>query len=382
MPLLALKPWGNYSLALAASVECLRVTPWTHTSITAEMLRLGVEASPEFSCLSFKACMGHLIKASGEGVRYGVIVNSIGTCRLRYYRELQQRILKDRGMELFIFGLGYDGFKPPLIRHFDPAPVPFLQSVARAWQKILAVDEVERAAWRTRAVERRRGDATRALDACLAELGGARTCGQIRRFRRGVPERFACIPAESGRIPLKVGLLGEATVLRDRFLNHNLEETLGGLGADVRNFFLLGEEVRNIFHLGFRSPYSHAALRRLARPYLRSRVGGHAMESVANAIRCAREGYDGIVHVSPTGCMPEISVRPIIRKVSQDMDIPVLEMSFDEHTSAVGVATRLEAFVDILRERRRGRRHAGQGGCGSVLREADAPACKGCRECG
>ena len=51
--------------------------------------------------------------------------------------------------------------------------------------------------------------------------------------------------------------------------------------------------------------------------------------------------------------MPEISIRPILRRVSQDYDIPVLELSFDEHSSHVGVVTRLEAFVDILRERRK-----------------------------
>ena len=68
---------------------------------------------------------------------------------------------------------------------------------------------------------------------------------------------------------------------------------------------------------------------------------------------CAKEGYDGVVHIAPTGCMPEISVRPILRKVSQDLKIPVLELSFDEHSSHVGVVTRLEAFVDILRDRQR-----------------------------
>ena len=31
-PGLAIQPWGNYSLALAASVECLRVEPWTQRS--------------------------------------------------------------------------------------------------------------------------------------------------------------------------------------------------------------------------------------------------------------------------------------------------------------------------------------------------------------
>ena len=94
MPKLAIEPWGNYSLALAASVECLKVIPWTHTCTTPEILKLGVEASPEFSCLSFKVTTGHFIKAAMEGVEYGVMVNSQGTCRLRYYRMLQQKLLE------------------------------------------------------------------------------------------------------------------------------------------------------------------------------------------------------------------------------------------------------------------------------------------------
>ena len=353
MPSLAIEPWGNYSLALAASVECLRVTPWTCSSTTPEILRLGVEASPEFSCLSFKASTGHFIKAAQEGVEYGVMVNSLGTCRLRYYRELQQKILKDRGLKLFIWGLGYDGFKPPLIRHFDPDVVPFLQCCARARLKVLTVDALETQAWRSRAIERHRGDTTRVMDACLADLGRSRTVAEIRELRKGLGGRFAAIPADAFRRPLKVGLVGEATLLRNKFLNHNLEETLGGLGVEVRNFFLLGEELRNIFHLGFWGQHSRRAIRKLAQSYLRSAVGGHALDSVANTIRCARQGFDGVIHISPTGCMPEISIRPILHKVSQDLNMPVLECSFDEHTSHVGVVTRLEAFADILDHRRR-----------------------------
>ena len=350
-PGLAIQPWGNYSLALAASVECLGVEPWTQRSTTPETMRLGVEASPEFACLSFKACTGHFIRAAQQGIRYGVMVNSRGTCRLRYYREIQQKILKERGLDLFIFGLGYDGIKPPLIRHFDPDLLPFLQCCARAQQKTLAVDALEKEAWRVRAVERQPGDATRVLNACLADLEKARTVPEIRACARTFPPRFREVPIDETRPPLRIGLLGEATLLRDRYLNHNLEELLGGLGAEVRNFFLLGDEMRNIFRIGLFSRNSRWRLERLARPYLENLVGGHALDSVAHALRCAEEGYDGIVHVAPAGCMPEVSVRPILRRISQDLDLPVLECSFDEHSSHVGLVTRLEAFVSVLRER-------------------------------
>ena len=349
---LAIQPWGHYALALGASVECLRVTPWTQTSSTPEMLRLGVDASPECSCLSFKASTGHFIKAAMEGVAYGVMVNSRGTCRLRYYREAQQKILWDRGLNLHIFGLGYDGVKPPLIRYFDPEPRPFLQACARARLKTLAVDDIERQAWRVRARETRAGAATRAMNRCLDALRAARTSAEIREVRRAIPDLFARVEIDPDRKPLRVGLLGEATVLRDRFLNHNLEDLLGGMGVDVCNFFLMGDEIRNIFHLGLWSRNGRRALRRDAAPWLATPVGGHAMESVAHTVRCAREGFDGVVHVCPTGCMPEISIRPILRRIGKERDFPILECSFDEHSSHVGVVTRLEAFVDMLRDRR------------------------------
>lgn len=353
MTALAIEPWGNYSLALAASVECLRVTPWTQRSTTPETLRLGVEASPESACLPFKACTGHFIKAAMEGVEYGVMVNSMGTCRLRYYREAQQKILKDRGLDLFVFGLGYDGFKPPLIRHFDPDVIPFLQCCARARLKTLTVDALEKEVWRVRAIERQRGDATRIIEACIADLDRARTVDEIRAFAGTIKKRFGSVAVDKSRVPLKVGLLGEATLLRNRFLNHNIEEILGGLGVEIRNFFLLGDEMRNILKIGFFSRNSRRTLKRIARPYLKHVVGGHALDSVAHTIRCEKEGFDGVVHVAPSGCMPEVSIRPILHRIGKDMDFPVLDLSFDEHTSHVGVVTRLEAFVDILQNRKR-----------------------------
>ena len=65
------------------------------------------------------------------------VANSQGTCRLRYYRMLQQKLLEERGFNLFIFGLGYDGIKPPLIRHFDPKMKDFLDCCFRARMKVV-----------------------------------------------------------------------------------------------------------------------------------------------------------------------------------------------------------------------------------------------------
>ena len=79
-------------------------------------------------------------------------------------------------------------------------------------------------------------------------------------------------------------------------------------------------------------------------------MGGHAIETVSNTIYSAQDGYDGAVHIYPTGCMPEVSIKPILSKISQDYRLPILNCSFDEHTSHVGIVTRIETFVDLLYE--------------------------------
>lgn len=358
MTRLAIPNLGNYSVALAAAVESLGCEAWAATCTTPEALKLGVEAAPEATCLPFKAHLGHFLEAANAGVEYALITNSIGTCRLRYYRKLEEQILADRGVKMRVFGLGYDGFKPPVVRYFNPRLGPFLRCAANALTKIGAVDELETTAWRVRPLETRPGETSRVMSECVDALWRCRTVSETRAFRRTIQERFRSIPVNRDRPVVRVGLVGEVAVLRDRTLNQDLAETLGRLGVEVHNFFLLGAEVGSIFGLGFKNPNSHAELSKVARPYLENEVGGHALHSVAHTVRCAQRGFDGMVHLAPAGCMPEVSIRPILRRISADYDLPVLMLSFDEHTSPVGTATRVEAFVDILHDRARARRKA------------------------
>lgn len=352
MPTIAIPNLGNYSIAFASLVRPMGVEAWTCTRASAETMALGVAAAPETACVPFKMYLGHFLKAMHEGVDYAVMVNSLGACRLKYYAVLMQKILADHGSKMHFFSLGYDGIKPPLVRYFDPSIPTALRCAAHYFKKIQAVDEIERAAWRTRPREIRRGSTTRLMETCLTELDEAATLRAIRALRRSLDERFGAVETDPTRHVLKIGLIGEAAVLRDKYLNHDLEGTLGRLGVQVRNFFQMGAECKNIFRIGFGNEFSERRQLKKARPYVTSkRVGGHALDSAANTVRCAQEGYHGVVHVCPAGCMPEVSIRTVLGRIAEDMNIPVLELSFDEHTAHVGITTRLEAFVEILRER-------------------------------
>jgi predicted nucleotide-binding protein (sugar kinase/HSP70/actin superfamily) len=352
MERLAIPNIGNYGVAFAALADALGVEADVCRNITPKMMELGSRHAPECCCVPFKAYLGHFLHAAGQGARHALMVNSLGKCRLTYYRILQQKLLDDAGVKMTVWPWGYDGYKPQIVRHFAPSLRQFFVGGRCYFIKLMAVDRLEAHVWQTRPLEINPGDTTALMDQALTELEGYKTIGLVRAFIRRLPERFAAIPQDCSRRPLRVGLLGECAVLRDRFLNHNVEEVLGGLGCQVRNFFQIGSEMRTIFHLGFMHEHSPKNQLKKARGYLHCDAGGHALDTVANAIRCAEESYHGVVHLAPTGCMPEVSVRPILRNACRDKGLSLLELSFDEHSAHTGVCTRLEAFVDMLSELR------------------------------
>ena len=60
-----------------------------------------------------------------------------------------------------------------------------------------------------------------------------------------------------------------------------------------------------------------------------------------------------MVHLAPFTCMPEIVAQNIMPSTKED--IPVLTVLYDEQMARPGMITRLEAFVDLLKFRRRRR---------------------------
>ena len=67
---------------------------------------------------------------------------------------------------------------------------------------------------------------------------------------------------------------------------------------------------------------------------------------------CKEKGTDGLIHVSPFTCMPEIMSQNIFPKMREDIDIPILSLIMDEQTGKAGYLTRLEAFVDLMRRKK------------------------------
>ena len=92
---------------------------------------------------------------------------------------------------------------------------------------------------------------------------------------------------------------------------------------------------------------------RLAKPYLSRDIGGDALECVSDVAYANERGIDGIIHISPFTCMPEIMSQNFFPAIRENCEIPILPLILDEQTGKAGYITRLEAFVDLMRRRKR-----------------------------
>ncbi len=326
----------------------------TPTRPTRQTLALGAKYAPEFACIPFKIVLGTYLECLERGADTLASGGGYGPCRAGLYGELHKRILKDLGYEFdFIF------FWPPLRKpaHFV-RQLAFLKksnswlylwrTLKKAYGKLSFLDELEMMAQSLRPRELKRGSTTKAFEGAMKIMGPAGTTAEINEAGEEARAVLRAVPVDNGRKPLKVGVIGEIYVQLEPFANFYVEEQLGHLGVEVRRSIYLTSYTKH----DVLSTRGDMGSRTLAMPYLAQKVGGHGQNSVGDIIRYAKMGYDGVVQLAPFSCIPEIVAKSIVPRLSKDYGIPVLTLFIDEQTGAAGVQTRLEAFVDLMEQRR------------------------------
>lgn len=319
-----------------------------------QTLTLGTRYAPEFACIPFKIVLGTYLEGVARGADTMVSGGGYGPCRAGLYGELHSRILQDLGYSpQFIF------FWPPLKKPFhflkEIKRVKgknswryLIHSVKKAYFKLSKIDDLEIMAQKTRPLEVKHGSTTAAFKKVVGYLKSANTGKEIEEAYRSGLEILQAVPLNQGYVPLKVGVIGEIYVQLEPFANFYLEESLGEMGVEVRRSIYLTQYTRN----EVMSNRGDMASRKLAFPYLAEKVGGHGQNSVGDVIRYAKQGYDGVVQLAPFSCIPEIVAKSLMPYLSSRFNIPVLTLFIDEQTANLGVVTRLEAFVDLMHQKR------------------------------
>ncbi|HHV45013.1 MAG TPA: CoA protein activase [Firmicutes bacterium] len=325
---------------------------------TKRTLDLGTKYSPEWACLPLKLTVGNYIEALEKGADTIVMAGGTGPCRFGYYAEVQRQILSELGYNYTMIVVEPpDQGLPELLGRLsalkgDKGPKELWRAMRLAWEKFKACDRLEQQANWSRAVEKTPRAVSRCLERALTAVDRAATVPQVKQaVADGLGAIRACeIPGAKPKY--RIGFVGEIYTVLEPFVNMQIEEKLGMLGAYVDRTIYLSQWIRQHVFLSFRNKAYHRRLSRESAPYLNHFVGGHGLESVAHTLRMARAGYDGVVHILPFTCMPEVVAQSVLQKISRQMNFPVLTLVVDEHTGEAGFDTRLEAFVDLIQRRK------------------------------
>lgn len=342
--------------------------------LTKRTLDLGVKYAPEFACFPFKITLGNLIEALESGkVDTIITAGGIGPCRYGFYGVMYEKILKEELGYEFDFIL----LDPPVKPYGNFRRVwdivlkwkgelswsEFIRRLNRgfrlAWRKLRRVEELEALILRKRAQVRDISKVEVIFNEAIKKINSSRDLNEVDLIFKEASYKIESIPPEREDI-LRVGIVGEIYTILEPFSNLNVERLLNERGVEIERSVWTTEFIEHNVFPGLPFPLKQIVgykgkeeIEKYSKPFLNEFVGGHGRETVAHTVMFKNRGFDGVVHILPFSCMPEVVARGILERVSKELDFPVLSLSFDEFTGEAGLITRVEAFIDLLRMRRR-----------------------------
>lgn len=144
-------------------------------------------------------------------------------------------------------------------------------------------------------------------------------------------------PAPLEKQGMTIGLIAHPYCLHDSYINLNLVNRLHDFGLDI----LFPEMVPESWLTTATSQMNKPLFWTLGR------------RSLGAALYYIDYGVDGVIHLAAFGCGPESMVGEFIEGPLREAGIPFLHINLDEHSGEAGLATRLEAFVDMLTRRKK-----------------------------
>ncbi|MCI8469441.1 MAG: hypothetical protein HFJ75_08170 [Eggerthellaceae bacterium] len=325
--------------------QVLDVDYLTLPEATRRTTEIGEQNSTDYVCTPFKHILGDYVEALEAGA--DILVQFGGPCRLGYYGELQEAILRDMGyqFDMLNFSRGIEegaiGWTKQCLKLVNPdINIPHaVRQLAATANMAVKLDEARDFYLANAGFERERGAFKRAWASYEDALRAATCDRDINEAFRAAMDAMRAIPLDKPADPVRIGVVGEMFTAIDERSNLNLDEKLMGMGVEVHRMMnLTNRYVR----------YNEPNLRRGAADYLTYDMGPTSTLTVVAARKYAQEGFDGVVHAKSAGCTPEIDCMPVLQQVSADFSMPILYLTYDSQTSDTGLDTRLEAFYDML----------------------------------
>ncbi|MEO0083610.1 MAG: acyl-CoA dehydratase activase-related protein [candidate division WOR-3 bacterium] len=321
-------------------------------------LALGVQHAPETMCIPFKITLGNIINALNLGADTILHTTGFWSCRFGYYGKLYTYIAKELGYKFTHIDFCADR----LLAHFQLikkinknsnvlAVNAISRAIYKAWRKSTIMDFMEKTAREVRPFEVSKGKTTKILANYLSQLDNTHRVDEMNALKKSFIEEIKNVPKDLCRPILKIKIVGESYCVIEPFVNFNLIQVLGEQGIYVDPFLTAHK------WLGFHSiRYGYRErkrIKKLARPYWKYNVGGEDENAVGYTLLAKEQGFDGVIALHPFGCMSSNAVQAVLQKISNEKDIPFLDIGLDEHTSETGFYNRIDAFISVLEKRKK-----------------------------
>jgi predicted CoA-substrate-specific enzyme activase len=385
---LLLPRMADHADVMAAAARSFGVDARVLPDSDERSLALSRDVTSGKECLPFRDSLGVLLRLAHDGHlppgSRALMAGSYGPCRLGKYAQEQQKVLRDRGIDLEI-----------LTTVSNNAYADLGLGTAfelYAWQGMVAVDYLQRLLWMTRPYERTIGEADRAYRHYLTEATAA---AESRRsplpvLREATDAFLSLRDVARPRRPL-VGINGEIYLRANPFTNHDLVRLCEAHGLEVEvaplaewfkyTAFRRAEDAWNNHDLrGLatsvlrravmarvearvaasvrvaiprREPTTETLLRASGR-YLPSRNGSEAILSLGSGLLQMRDPhFAGVISVMPLGCMPGGIVAALSEQISREHGYkPWISLTFDGFADQVN-PERVADLAEQLRHRAR-----------------------------
>ena len=339
---------GNYYVPISYLLKrLLKVKVMPSPTITKRTLELGSKYSPESVCLPFKYNLGNFIESLDAGAN--ILMQAGGGCRYGYYAEVQKTILENLGYNFEFYSLvNSDKFTVKYLYDTFKSINPKLSFIKFGYTILLTLlminymDNIDDYIRKNVGFEEEKNSFVNLNKKMLSSFTKCHTFTGLTITYWKYKRKFKKLRVNKPKNCMKVGIIGELYTSMEPHSSYFIEQELAKMNIEVKRF-------TNVTYLLIKKRHQTKKMLRYMKDYVKYPIGADGLDNIYRAKKLIDEGYDGLIHIKPFGCTPEIGAIPIIKKVCSDYKMPIIFFSFDTQTGEEGIKTRLEAFYDMLK---------------------------------
>ena len=341
---------GDYSVPTKYLLtHILNIEVITPPPITSKTIALGSKYSPDIICTPFKYTLGTMLESVEKGAN--ILIQLGGGCRYGYYAYLQEQILKDLNKDVKIINLVTKGKLDAIKIYKELKKISKINIFKTLYHSFITIkmvkymDQIDAYIRENIGFEQKKGSFELLKYKMLKDFSTTTSYKDLKRKYKYYNNKIKSVQVRKPENRLKVGIIGELYTVMEPYANYDLEKSLANHNIEIKRFtnahYLLIEKKREVKHY-----------LKYAKEYIKYKMGADAADNICRTKYLCEQGYDGIIHIKSSFCTPEIGAMPIISKIADQYNVPVLFLTLDIHNGEEGIKTRLEAFYDMLEMRK------------------------------